>query len=209
MSNTRENRKPSKQRNGWKWAFFILLAVIIGLFGWLIYRLQSVEQETDSSEVVSRVETEGVLTFDLSTDKEDLNHLINLYLEEELGEDFEGYSVSVDENIDLAGTIDVLGFSVNFTLIMDPLVMENGDLQLKAESIQLGSFDLPLSLTMNVLSQQLELPEWIKVNSEEEYILVAFNEFELENGTYFEMDYIDLEEDDIRVTIFLPEEAIR
>lgn len=171
--------------------------------------MQSVEQETDSSEVVSRVETEGVLTFDLSTDKEDLNHLINLYLEEELGEDFEGYSVSVDENIDLAGTIDVLGFSVNFTLIMDPLVMENGDLQLKAESIQLGSFDLPLSLTMNVLSQQLELPEWIKVNSEEEYILVAFNEFELENGTYFEMDYIDLEEDDIRVTIFLPEEAIR
>ena len=93
MSNTRENRKPSKQRNGWKWAFFILLAVIIGLFGWLIYRLQSVEQETDSSEVVSRVETEGVLTFDLSTDKEDLNHLINLYLEEELGEDFESYSV--------------------------------------------------------------------------------------------------------------------
>lgn len=208
MSHTRENRKPKRQRNGWKWAFFILLAAIIALFGWLVYRLQPVEQENSSSEVVSRVETEGVLTFDLSTNKNDLNHLVNLYLEEELGEDFEQYSVSIDERVDLTGAIDVLGFPVQFTLIMNPLVMENGDLQLKAESILLGSFDLPLSLTMNILNQQLDLPEWIRVNSEDEYILVALNEFELENGTYFEMDYIDLEEDDIRVTIFLPEEAI-
>lgn len=208
MPHTRENRKPRKQKNGWKWAFFILLAAIIALFGWLVYRLQPVEQEDSSSEVVSRVETEGVLTFDLSTNKNDLNHLVNLYLEEELGEDFEQYSVSIDERVDLTGAIDVLGFPVQFTLIMNPLVMENGDLQLKAESILLGSFDLPLSLTMNILNQQLDLPEWIRVNSEDEYILVALNEFELENGTYFEMDYIDLEEDDIRVTIFLPEEAI-
>lgn len=208
MSDTRENRKPRRQRNGWKWAFFILLVAILALFGWLVYRLQPVEQDNESSEVVSRVETEGVLTFDLSTNKDDLNHLVNLYLEEELGEEFEGYSVSIDEYVDLAGTIDVLGFPVQFTLIMEPLVMENGDLQLKAESIQLGSFDLPLSLTMNILSQQLDLPEWMRVNSEDEYILVAFNEFQLENGAYFQMDYIDLEDDDIRLTIFLPEEAI-
>ncbi|GAA0372291.1 hypothetical protein GCM10008932_24450 [Alkalibacterium iburiense] len=208
MSDTRENRKPRRQRNGWKWAFFILLVAILALFGWLVYRLQPVEQDNESSEVVSRVETEGVLTFDLSTNKDDLNHLVNLYLEEELGEEFEGYSVSIDEFVDLAGTIDVLGFPVQFTLIMEPLVMENGDLQLKAESIQLGSFDLPLSLTMNILSQQLDLPEWMRVNSEDEYILVAFNEFQLENGAYFQMDYIDLEDDDIRLTIFLPEEAI-
>ena len=208
MSHTRENRKTKRQRNGWKWAFFILLASILALFGWLVYRLQPVGQENGSSEVVSRVETEGVLTFDLSTNKDDLNHLVNLYLEEELGEEFEGYAVSIDDYVDLTGTIDVLGFPVQFTLIMDPLVMENGDLQLKAETIQLGSFDLPLSLTMNILSQQLDLPEWMRVNSEDEYILVAFNEFQLENGAYFQMDYIDLEEDDIRVTIFLPEEAI-
>lgn len=209
MSNTRGKRTPRQKASGWKWAFYILLGLILALFGWLIWRLQPVDDHAGPAEPINRVETEGELTFQLSTDKAQLNQLVNLYLEENLENEFEGYTLSIDENVELGGTIEVIGFSVNFNLQMQPLVMENGDLQLRAEGIQLGSFDLPLGLTLNILGQQLELPEWVRVNSEDEYILVALNEFELENGMHFAMDKINLEEDDIRVTIFLPQEAMR
>lgn len=209
MSNTRGKRTPRQKASGWKWAFYILLGLILALFGWLIWRLQPVDDHAGPAEPINRVETEGELTFQLSTDKAQLNQLVNLYLEENLENEFEGYTLSIDENVELGGTIEVIGFSVNFNLQMQPLVMENGDLQLRAEGIQLGSFDLPLGLTLNILGQQLELPEWVRINSEDEYILVALNEFELENGMHFAMDKINLEEDDIRVTIFLPQEAMR
>lgn len=209
MSNTRGKRTPRQKASGWKWAFYILLGLILALFGWFIWRLQPVDDHAGPAEPINRVETEGELTFQLSTDKAQLNQLVNLYLEENLENEFEGYTLSIDENVELGGTIEVIGFSVNFNLQMQPLVMENGDLQLRAEGIQLGSFDLPLGLTLNILGQQLELPEWVRVNSEDEYILVALNEFELENGMHFAMDKINLEEDDIRVTIFLPQEAMR
>lgn len=209
MSNTRGKRTPRQKASGWKWAFYILLGLILALFGWLIWRLQPVDDHLGPAETINRVETEGELTFLLSTDKAQLNQLVNLYLEENLENYFEGYTLSIDENVELGGTIEVIGFSVNFTLQMQPLVMENGDLQLRAEGIQLGSFDLPLGLTLNILGQQLELPEWVRIDSEDEYILVALNEFELENGMHFAMDKINLEEDDIRVTIFLPQEAMR
>ncbi|GEN50599.1 YpmS family protein [Alkalibacterium pelagium] len=207
MAESRGNR--NRGTNGWMWAFLILLGIIISLSIWIIVRLQPTSSENTGEQAGDVTVIEDSLRFEVVTDKNQLNRVINLYLEEELDEQFAGYNVVIDEDVQLSGALQVFGFDVDFLLRMDPYVVDDGNLQLRATSIQLGSFDLPIGIAMNVLSQQLDLPQWIRVDSEQQMILVALNEFQLENDLQFAMQRIDLEEDDIRLNIILPEEAVR
>lgn len=210
MTDKRGNRTSTRSGNGWKWAFFILLIINIGIVIWLAVQLDILtDSETGQPVQEEVVVSDDDLAFEMMTDKEQVNRVINLYLQEELDERFSGYTVVVDDLVELEGALNVFGFDVDFGLYMEPVVMENGNMQLRAQSIQLGSFELPISIALNILSQQLELPEWIRIDSEQEFILVAFNEFELENDMQLRMTSVDLEADDIRLDIILPEEAIR
>lgn len=207
MAESRGNR--NRGTNGWMWAFLILLGIIISLSIWVIVRLQPSNSDYTGEQAGDVTVIEDSLSFEVVTDKNQLNRVINLYLEEELDEQFSGYNVMIDEDVQLSGALQVFGFDVDFLLRMDPYVVDDGNLQLRATSIQLGSFDLPIGIAMSVLSQQLDLPHWIRVDSEQQMILVALNEFQLENDVQFAMQRIDLQEDDIRLNIILPEEAVR
>ncbi len=207
MAESRGNR--NRGTNGWMWAFLILLGIIISLIIWIIVGLQPSNSDYTGEQAGDLTVIEDSLSFEVITDKNQLNRVINLYLEEELDEQFAGYNVVIDEDVQLSGALQVFGFDVDFLLRMDPYVVDDGNLQLRATSIQLGSFDLPIGIAMNVLSQQLDLPQWIRVDSEQQMILVALNEFQLENDVQFAMQRIDLQEDDIRLNIILPEEAVR
>lgn len=207
MAESRGNR--NRGTNGWMWAFLIFLGVIISLSIWIIVRLQPSSLENTGEQAGDVTVIEDSLSFEVVTDKNQLNRVINLYLEEELDEQFAGYNVVIDEDVQLSGVLQVFGFDVDFLLRMDPYVVDDGNLQLRATSIQLGSFDLPIGIAMSVLSQQLDLPHWIRVDSEQQMILAALNEFQLENDVQFAMQRIDLQEDDIRLNIILPEEAVR
>ena len=210
MTDTRGNRTETKQTGGWKWAFLVLLLINIGALIWLSIQLDLFsDSETTQPANEELAVSEDDINLELVTDKEQVDRIVNLYLQEELDERFNGYTVTVSDLVELNGALNIFGFDVDFGLYMEPLVMENGNLQLRAERIRLGELDLPVGIALNILSQQLELPEWIRIESEQEFILVAFNEFSLENGLQLRMRRIDLEGDDIRLDIILPEEAIK
>ncbi|MCC5889270.1 MAG: YpmS family protein [Alkalibacterium sp.] len=207
MSETRGNR--TKKSSGWMWAFFIILALNVAVAVWLVINLQGTPSDTDEARIGEPVHVETPITFEVLTNRSQMNQVVNLYLEEEMEEEDTDFRFELTDQAELHGVLQVLGFDVDFTLLTDPYVMEDGNLQLRAQSIQLGAFELPISMAMNVISQQIDLPEWVRVDSEQQFILVALNEFQLDNGTTFEMQHIDLEEDDIRIGIILPEEAIK
>lgn len=207
MAESRGSR--TRKTNGWMWAFLILAALLVASGIWLYMNIRPSQQDqaTQSTEEVANAEDS--LTFEVVSDKAQLNRVINLYLENEMDGQFSGYTFTIDEDVELAGALQVFGFDVDFTLLMDPFVMEDGNLQLRATAIQLGALNLPISIAMNVLSQQLDLPEWVRIDSEEQLILIALNEFQLANGVQFSMQRIDLAEDDVRVNIILPEDAVK
>lgn len=207
MPESRGNR--ARRTNGWMWAFLILVAILTAAGIWLYMVLQPADQNQEAQPGEEVVMTEDSLTFEVLTNKAQLNRVINLYLESEMDDQFDGYTFTIDEDVELAGILQIFGFDVDFTLLMDPYVMEDGNLQLRATSIQLGSLELPIGIAMNVLSQQLDLPNWVRIDSEQQFILIALNEFQLENDVQFSMQQIDLEEDDVRVNIILPEESVR
>ncbi len=180
MPESRGNR--ARKTNGWMWAFLILVAILTAAGIWLYMVLQPADQNQEAQPGEEVVMTEDSLTFEVLTNKAQLNRVINLYLESEMDDQFDGYTFTIDEDVELAGILQIFGFDVDFTLLMDPYVMEDGNLQLRATSIQLGSLELPIGIAMNVLSQQLDLPNWVRIDSEQQFIISAVNHFPLVNA---------------------------
>lgn len=107
----------------------------------------------------------------------------------------------------LNGTFEVLGFPINFYLYFDPYVMENGNVQLKARSLSIGTLSLPIKDVMNMIKRNYKLPDWIEINTDELTIMLRLDQFRMQNGMYIKANKIDLVNDDIRFSLYLPKDT--
>ena len=82
--------------------------------------------------------------------------------------------------------------------------MENGNLQFKATGLSIGKFNVPITFAMNQIENQLNIPDWVAIDSEQETIVFNLNEFTLDSGIHFSVDKINLAENDIRVNVYVP-----
>lgn len=211
MSESRTGRSSTERQNSginaWKWAFLILIGLLVGAFIWLYQQIQPVQVGEVSTESIEQAE--GDLTFEVLTGREQVTQVANSYLEQEMADQPVDFTFMLEEQAELHGELEVFGFPIDFSLYMTPYVLENGNLQLRGESLNLGTLNMPISFAMSQIARQADFPEWIAIDSDEEMIVVNLNEYELENGVQFSFNRIDLEQDDIVVNIHLPQEAIQ
>lgn len=211
MSESRTGRSSTEGQNSginaWKWAFLILIGLLVGAFIWLYQQIQPVQVGEVSTESIEQAE--GDLTFEVRTGREQVTQVANSYLEQEMADQPVDFAFTLEEQAELHGELEVFGFPIDFSLYMTPYVLENGNLQLRGESLNLGTLNMPISFAMSQIARQADFPEWIAIDSDEEMIVVNLNEYELENGVQFSFNRIDLEQDDIVVNIHLPQEAIQ
>ena len=76
-----------------------------------------------------------------------------------------------DSVIQITGDATALGVTVPYKMTTVPYVTEEGAIQLKIQSVQLGGFSLPVFLALGRL-QQIEFPEWFQLNTEKQYFLL-------------------------------------
>ena len=76
-----------------------------------------------------------------------------------------------DSVIQITGDATALGVTVPYKMTTVPYVTEEGAIQLKIQSVQLGGFSLPVFLALGRL-QQMEFPEWFQLNTEKQYFLL-------------------------------------
>lgn len=197
----KRNQKKSKL-NGWKWAFLTLLLIIIGMGIWFFTQLTPVVIGEPNLE--TRDSNEEVM-FQVSTEKDDINQLVASYLKnEKIVEGPVNYQFTLENQAKLVGTFQLFGQDVQFQLFLEPFVMENGNLQFKATSLSIGRFNIPITFAMNQIKNQLNVPDWVAIDSEQETIVFNLNEFTLESGMHFSVDKIDLAENDIRINVYMP-----
>lgn len=197
----KEKKEIKEPVNLWKWAFLILVAILLGTGIWFIQQLQPVRYGEVNETVVN---TEDFMTFSVSAQKEEVTQLINQYIDEEVKGNNVNYEVLIDESFQLAGSFEVFGFEVPFNLYMDPFVTDNGNIQLKAKQLSLGQLNLPISFVMNQLGSQLSMPDWVVIDGETETITLNLNDFQLENGMFFSAERIDLVENELLVNVHIP-----
>lgn len=197
-----EKKDQKNKLNYWKWAFLLLMSIVLGVVIWLTTQLTPFIQGEPNLSL--NEPTKDEMTFQIQAHKKDLNQLVTNYIDEELSNKQVDFNFILDEQAQLSGTFQLFGQDVGFSLFLDPFVMENGNLQFKATRISVGALDLPISFAMNLIKSQLNVPDWVAINTKKETIVFNLNEFYLQSGMHFNADKIDLEEDDIRLNVFMP-----
>ena len=190
--------------NKWKVAFSLLLAVVIGTSVFFVSRITE-DRELIQHEIPELVDREGKPVLNIRSNKEQINSLIDFYLDEYLEDGDVQYQFVLENEALLTGEIKILGFPVTFYLYLDPYVMDNGNVQLKAKSLSLGTLGVPISEVMKMIKKNQELPQWIEINPEEENVILRLDQFRMQNGLFIKADKINLVEDEIQVSLYLPE----
>ncbi|SET20649.1 Uncharacterized protein YpmS [Salinibacillus kushneri] len=195
-----------KNKNKWKVLFFGIAGINLFLLIWvilLIFLPLSGETPDPNHQEVDKGEAE----FTISSSKENLNKLINTYLDELSKHTNLDYTVKIEESVQLIGTIEAFDQDIPLTARFDPIVQENGDLMLKLRSISLGRLELPNKRVLDYVKDNYPMPEWVKVNPGEETIYAAITEMEMRSNFNIEVMSFNLKNNHLAFRIRVPNKA--
>ena len=188
----------------WKRLFILLLglnvALVFLLFTFFLFMINDTGNETKIPTIDS---TEKQVALQIKTNKQDLNRVINHYLEKELSSTYD-YQVLLTDQVELYGAIPIFNEELNVKLTFEPKPLENGDLELQQKNMSIGNLSLPPSLVLKFIQNSYSLPEWIMIQPSKEKIYVSLNTFKLKSNFKVLVDEFNLKDDDIRFSLQLP-----
>lgn len=193
-----------KRQNAWRLAFYTILLVNLLFILSLSIFLVLTPPVSDELPVPTYMETESGATFTVETTKADLNRLINDYLDEVLVSENTAFNVWIDEDVNLSGSIMAFGVAIPLTVTMDPIVMPNGDLVLQMDQLSLGLLNLPRGQILHYFNRQVETPEWLYFDSQNERIYISVTEIALGNNFQMSIQSLDLSDDEIEFIFNIP-----
>ena len=204
---TRSKHDSDKSKvNGWKWAFILLVFLLVGFIVYIGFLLQPLStNQTETPPTVSDVEQVSLTT---SLTKEDTELIINEYLNNAMGEDFDAYTIILSDKLEIHGEITIFNFGVPFKLYFSPYALENGNIQLRGEAVELANFSLPVSGVMSLLGRQLALPEFIAIDSNAQIIEIDLAKLMEDYSFDITIDQIDLEQDVIQFNLGIDKDSL-
>ena len=160
-------RRTKKKRNYWKIAFLALIA--INLFV-LISSL--IPSRTKHQVSTTQIVEQGENWMEVTLSKTEIQNILEIVTKKNQIENpsFPNFVMN-DSVIQITGDATALGVTVPYKMTTVPYVTEEGAIQLKIQSVQLGGFSLPVFLALGRL-QQMEFPEWFQLNTEKQYFLL-------------------------------------
>ncbi|RKQ31493.1 YpmS family protein [Oceanobacillus halophilus] len=192
-----------KGTNKWKKLFYSLLGFNVVMLIILAFLLFGPVPETNIAPTTKH-DTEDSSEFVVRTTKQNLNELVNAYIEKLLEGSNHHYSISLEEDVHLMGELPVFSTTVPLSVHLEPLVLENGDIKLIQRSISIGLLELPNQKIMEYMDKYLNMPEWVTINPKEEEIYVAVTEMEMKSNFKVSVEHIDLEANNLAFRIEIP-----
>lgn len=194
-----------KVNNKWKWLFFILAIINVGVILWL---LLLVYLPTSSVSVPKSMPfSDKRAEFTVISSKDNLNQIINSYLTEISDTQSIDYSVSLEDDVELTGTIVAFDKELPLTMKFEPVVQKNGDLILQQKSITLGRLHLPNKKVLDYIKDNYPMPEWIIVNPDEENVYVAVTQINPGYELGLRASTFNLKKDQLAFELTVPHET--
>jgi len=188
----------------WKILFFTLLAVNLVFAGILFYWMTRPIEDTASLDRLNQ--NKDMVSIPFSSNKEDLNRVINHYIEEEVADSPIDYDVLLTDNLELYGTLRAFGKDVQLKVLFEPYTTNNGNILLRHRSIQIGEMSLPATFVLNYINEKYKVPEWVTINPAKKTIYLSLREMDLKSGITLEAKKFDLRNDDIQMNLLVPVE---
>lgn len=184
---------------------FTILCVLNGLaILFLVFYLYSPIPKTELELSSERYKMENSSQFTVRTTKQNLNNLVNAYLDKLLANTNHQYSINLDDEVQLFGELPMFSTTVPLLINLEPIVQENGDIILKQKSVSVGQLQLPNKKIMQYVSKYLPVPDWVIINPREEEIYVKVTEMEIKSNFKVEVEQFDLEANNIAFKINVP-----
>ncbi|MFB4163739.1 YpmS family protein [Alteribacillus sp. JSM 102045] len=181
--------------NGWKWLFFLLLALNL-LFVISIFLLITTNSQQDTENNDNQADEEFTEYFSVHLTQSQLNQL----LQDELGE--ENVNAEITDNLArVSASVSVLGRTIDASMNFEPEALENGNIALHQKSFSIGRLSLPDSKVLSLLGSQADLPEYVEVQPGNNQILVQLNEIQIADQYFLKAETFDLEEDNIHLKV--------
>ena len=196
----KEQVSPKRTINYWKYSFIVLLALVIGTLGFIAYNVSAPQTKQVQTEKMIKADS----TFDIQMHKKQINSVVAYYLENYLENSKVKYNFTLDQQAILSGQFKFLGFPVEFNRFFKPYVLENGDIQLRAKQLAVGQLKVPMSFVFNYIQRQYKFPKWVVLNAHKSRITLRLNEFKLANGMQVKARHIDLKNDKIDLSVYVP-----
>ncbi|WP_185819842.1 YpmS family protein [Salibacterium salarium] len=190
----------------WKWLFLSLLTINLGIILWLVLVFRV--PPADPISPPNNQSEESDVEFSIESDKDNLNQLIEQYINQLPQNQIVSYSVDLNNTVELTGSVQAFNQHIPATVKFVPEVQENGDLILKQDSIRLGLLQLPNSQVLKYIKNNYEMPEWIEVNPSRENIYVAITDISMTNNIQVRAQQFDLQNDNISFSVHAPYESL-
>lgn len=189
-------------KNKWKQLFWIITgvnaAVVIGIV-WLIF-LPSSDINMPPIQELNEKRSE----FTVSSTKQNLNQLMNSYLKTLPKNTSLVYTVSLGEDVQLQGFIDIFGKKIPLIATFEPIVQKNGDLILRQKSIMIGKLHLPKRAVLEYIRDNYHTPEWVRVNVNRENIYIAVTKMKTKSDFKIKVKEFDLKQNKLTFIILVP-----
>ncbi len=203
----KETQKMALFNNPWKSSFLILVAILIGFILFLGYRISTPRMSYNNS--VPKIETKSETLFDINMKKKQVNEVLNFFLEDIMKESGVDYSFNLENDALIDGTFNLLGHETHFYLYFEPYVLSDGNVQLKAKSLSVGSLEVPIPAMINYISTTTDLPNWIEIDAEKQIINIHLDKFKMKNGMSIKAKKINLIDDEISFSAYISKDTIK
>ncbi|WP_100009767.1 YpmS family protein [Lentibacillus sediminis] len=196
-----------QHKDKWK-RLFIGLCIFNGFILLLVLALIFWPAAENPHPTTEEIPAEESSEFTIRTTKENLNELINGYLDQLVAGSEHQYSVALEDDVHLMGELPVFSSSVPLSVHFEPIAQENGDLILRLRSISVGLLQLPNERIMSYMEDYLPMPPWVSVNPAEEEIYVAVTDINLGSNFNVKVEEIDLEANNISFQLEVPYQSL-
>lgn len=191
----------------WKQLFLTIVGLNIGLamalFVFLLWPIPETETPTKTF-----IEEEPGAEFTITSSKQNVNELVNEYVDQYMNDTHGKYTVKLDENIQLLGSIVAFETEIPITITLEPSVLENGDLLLHVSNMSLGLLKLPEQKILEYVKKELRTPEWVEIDPTNELIYVAVTQIETKSNFKIKVQSFDLKNDRISFRLKVPNKTL-
>jgi uncharacterized protein YpmS len=186
----------------WKKAFFILLIINVGI---LLFLLVSISIPIKDKKIkLEENELQGYVPFLIHTQKDNLNEVINHYIEKEAAGGPIDYQVVLRDEVELYGTIPIFTDEIQMKLTFEPEALNNGDLILKQKSMAIGQMQLPVTYVLKFIADRYRLPKGVTIQPNDKLVYISMQKLKLKSDFKVRVKEFDLNSDDISFQLYVP-----
>lgn len=195
------SRAEQKSFNGWKWAFFVLLAAIIINGAVVVHRAAAPAPAPEVSRPVQTADT----SLTVALNRKQVNALSANYLNKFLkGERVKYHFIVGKKYATLVGDTKFMGVKVRFAINFIPQMTKEGNVLLKAKGLSVGQLNIPLKFVMGYIAKNYNIPKWVSIDAKKKTVLLDLNRYSKHRSLKYSAEEINMEDGRFRFLITVP-----